>query len=143
MRNARAVDRVPGREIVRAIQDDIAARDKLFELLPLEFSRKNLNIDFGIERREGLLRLVDFPRADGIRAVEDLALQVREIDLVGIGEGQSPDARSGEVERRRTAEAAGADDQRARRPQPLLSFDPDLGKKDVAAIAEELLVVQR
>src|SRR6185295_13514385 len=29
-----------------------------------------------------------------------------------------------------------------RRPQPLLAFDPDFGEKDVAAVAEELLVVQ-
>jgi hypothetical protein len=85
----------------------------------------------------------DFRCADGIGAVEDLALQVREIDLVGVGESQSSDAGGDEVERRRTAEAAGADDQRARGPQPLLSLDPDLGKKDVAAVAEELLVVQR
>jgi hypothetical protein len=29
-----------------------------------------------------------------------------------------------------------------RRPQPLLPFDPDLVEQDVAAVAEELLVVQ-
>jgi len=28
-----------------------------------------------------------------------------------------------------------------RRSQPLLAFDPDLGEKDVPAVAEELLVV--
>ena len=47
-----------------------------------------------------------------------------------------------EVQRRGAAQAARADEQRAPRPKPLLSFDPDLGKKDVAAVAEELLVVQ-
>ena len=88
------------------------------------------------------MRRRHFLRADGIRAVENLPLQVGEVDLVGVGEGQAADAGGGEVERRGAAEAAGADDQRARRPQPLLALDPDLGKEDVAAVAEELLVVQ-
>jgi hypothetical protein len=85
---------------------------------------------------------VDLALSDALGAVEDLALQVGEVDLVGIGKGQAADAGGGEVERRRAAEAAGADDQRACRPQPLLALDPDLGKEDVAAVAEELLVVQ-
>jgi hypothetical protein len=101
-----------------------------------------LNVNFGIERRERFLRRVDFTLADGIRAVEDLALQVGQINFVRIGEGEAADAARREIQRRRATEAAGADDQRASRPQPLLSFDPDLGKKDVAAVAEELLVVQ-
>jgi hypothetical protein len=69
-------------------------------------------------------------------------LQVGEVDLVRIGEGQAAEARRREVERGRAAQAAGADDQRGCRTQPLLSLDPDLGKEDVAAVAEELLVVQ-
>ena len=71
-----------------------------------------------------------------------MSLQVGEIHLVWIGNDQLVYAGGGEVERRRAAEAARADDQRARRPQPLLPLDPDLGKEDVAAVAEELLVVQ-
>jgi hypothetical protein len=69
-------------------------------------------------------------------------LQIGEVDAVWIGERQLAEAACREVERCRAAEAAGADDQRARRPQPLLPLDPDLGKEDVAAVAEELLVVQ-
>ena len=52
------------------------------------------------------------------------------------------DAAGGEIERGGTAQSACADDQRARRAQPLLPLDPNLGKEDVAAVAEELLVVQ-
>ena len=69
-------------------------------------------------------------------------MQVGELDLVGVGDGQPADAGGGEIEAGGATEAAGADDQRMRRSQPLLAFDPDFGKKDVAAVAEELLVVQ-
>lgn len=84
----------------------------------------------------------NFRRPDRIRAVEDLALQVGEVDLVRIGDRQLADAAGGEVERRRASQAARADDQRVRRAQPLLALDPNLIEKDVAAVAEELLVVQ-
>ena len=85
---------------------------------------------------------VDLRHADRIRPVEDLPLQVGEVDLVGICEGQPADAAGGEVERRRAAEAARADDERMGRAQPLLPFDADLVEQDVAAVAEKLLVVQ-
>jgi hypothetical protein len=52
--------------------------------------------------------------------VEDLALQVGEVDLVGVGEGEAADARGGEVKGGGAAQAAGADDERASRAQLLL-----------------------
>ena len=76
-------------------------------------------------------------------AVEDLALQVGEVDLVGVGEGKLADAASRKIERGGAAQAAGAEDERVRRAQALLSLDPDFRQQDVPAVAEELLVVQR
>jgi hypothetical protein len=52
-----------------------------------------------------------FLRADRVGAIEDLALQVGEVDLVGIDEGEAADAGGGEVERGRATEAARADNQ--------------------------------
>jgi hypothetical protein len=68
-------------------------------------------------------------------------LQVGEVDLVGIGEGQAADAGGGEVERGRTTQTARADDQRLGGAQLLLPLDPDFREEDVAAVAEKLLVV--
>ena len=99
-------------------------------------------MNFRIESGERFLRLVHFLRADRLGAIEDLPLEVGEVDLVRIGDGQLAEAAGRQVERGRAAEPACADDQRVCRAQPLLPFDPDLGKKDVAAVAEELLVVQ-
>ena len=77
-----------------------------------------------------------------MRREEDLPLQVGQVDPVGVGEDQAAEAGCGEVERRRAAQAARADDERRSRSQPLLPLDSDLGEQDMAAIPEELLVVQ-
>jgi hypothetical protein len=100
--------------------------DEVHEILDSLVQRHDR--DVGIHRSQGRARGLDLDRADRIGAVEDLALQVGEVDLVGVGQGQPADARRGEVERRRAAKAARADDQRVGRTQPLLSFNPDFGK---------------
>jgi hypothetical protein len=70
-----------------------------------------------------------------------LTLQIGEIDLVGVDDGQAADAGGSEVERRRAAEAAGTDYECRGVAQLLLPLDPDLGEEDMAAIAEKLVVV--
>jgi hypothetical protein len=59
------------------------------------------HFNFGIECFERLARGFGLARADGVGAVEDLALQVGEVDLVGVGDGEALKARRGEIERRR------------------------------------------
>jgi hypothetical protein len=81
---------------------------------------KSNNDHVGIDGVQRGLRRFDLRRADRLGAVEDLALQVGEVDVVGVGDGQAADACRGEVKRGRATEAAGADDQDARAPQPLL-----------------------
>jgi hypothetical protein len=100
------------------------------------------NFNFGIQGGQGSACRLDFRHADRIRAIEDLPLKIGEVDLVRVGQGEFADAARGEVERCRAAQAAGADDERMRGAQPLLPLDPDFVEKDVAAVAEELLVVQ-
>jgi len=130
-------------EVVRAVENDIVFRDQLLDNVIAFDARRdlddfNLRVD-GVESRACRF---DFPRADRVGAIQDLALQVGEIDLVGVGQRQPADSRRGEIEGRRAAEAAGADDQRGCRAQPFLPLDADLGEQDVPAVAEELLVVQ-
>jgi hypothetical protein len=100
------------------------------------------NLYIGIQCGKSGARRFHFRRSHGIRAVKNLALQVGEVDPVRIGNRQLADTADGEVERRRASEAARADDERVRCAQPLLSLDADFLEKDVAAVAEELLVVQ-
>ncbi len=129
-------------EVVRAVENDIVFRDQLLDLIAFDARRDlddfNLRVD-GVQSRACRF---DFPRADRVGAIQDLALQVGEIDLVGVGQRQPADSGCREIEGRRAAEAAGADDQRGCRAQPFLPLDADLGEQDVPAVAEELLVVQ-
>jgi hypothetical protein len=129
-------------EVVRAVENDIVFREQLFDLIAFDARRDLDDFNFRVDGVESRARRFDFPRADRVGAIEDLPLQVGEIDLVGVGQRQPADARRGEIEGRRAAEAAGADDQRGCRAQPFLPLDADLGEQDVPAVAEELLVVQ-
>jgi hypothetical protein len=142
MPHARAVHRVPRREVVAAVEHDIDTGNEIEKFFLLGPLLKGSNRNVGIEFRERCGGFVNLRAADALGSIQDLALQVGEVDLVGVGEGELAEAARGEVEGCRAAEAAGADDQRGRRPQPLLPLDPDLGKEDVAAVAEELLIVQ-
>ena len=64
--------------------------------------------------------------------MDDLALEVRVVDDVGVDDPERPDARRGEIERRGRAEAAGADQEDARVEQALLALLADLGDQQVA-----------
>jgi len=62
-------------------------------------------------------------------------LQVREVHRIAVGDRESADTRCGEVERRRAAQPARADDERVRGAQFLLTLDPDLRQQNVPAVA--------
>ena len=142
MAHAGAIHRVAGGEVVRAIEHHARPGHQGLQFVFRQLLRQNGNIDLRIQRAQIRARRIDLAFADILGSVEDLALQVGEIDRVRVGERDAAETGGGEIERCGAAEAAGADDQRMRRAQPLLSLDPDLGEKDVAAVAEELLVVQ-
>ena len=59
------------------------------------------DVDVGVEHRQRLLGRVDLAIADAVDVVQDLALQVRRVDLVHVDDADRADAGRGEVERRR------------------------------------------
>ena len=71
--------------------------------------------------------------------MDDLALEVRLVDDVGVDDPERADARGGEVERRGRAEPAGADEEDARVEDALLAVLADLGDQQVTAVARALL----
>ena len=89
----------------------------------------------GFRRLDRALGRVDLRRAERVERVGDLPLQVRLVDDVGVDDPERADARGGEVERRRRAEAARADQQDARVEQLELALLADLGDQQVARVA--------
>ncbi len=71
--------------------------------------------------------------------MHDLALQVRLVDDVGVDDPERAHSGGCEVERRRRAEPARADEEHACVEQPLLPVLADLGDEEVAAVARALL----
>ena len=71
--------------------------------------------------------------------MQDLPLEVRLVDDVGVDDSEGADAGCGEVERGRGAEAAGADQQDPRLEQLQLALFADLRNQKVAAVTRTLL----
>ncbi len=71
--------------------------------------------------------------------MEDLALQVRLVDHVHVDDAERADARGGQVQRGRGAEAAGAEQQDLGAEQLVLALLADLGQQEVALVAVALL----
>ena len=77
---------------------------------------------------------------DAAGRVEDLALEVRRVDDVGVDEAERADAGRREVERRGAAEAARAEQEHLAPEQLRLAGLADLGEEDVTRVAIALRV---
>ena len=75
--------------------------------------------------------------------MQDLALQVRRVDLVHVDDADRAHPGRGEIERGGRSEAAGAEHQHLRVEQFDLAGDADLGQQQVALVAVGLFRAQR
>ena len=132
---------MPRGEVVRAVEHHVALRDERVELICLYTRRNGYDLDVGIRGAQRARGGKGLLRADRIGAIEDLALQISEVDLVGVRDRQARNAGGGEIKRGRAAEAARADDQNPGRTKLLLPLDANLVEEDVSGIPEKLLVV--
>jgi hypothetical protein len=87
------------------------------------------DLHVGVQVGEGLLGAVDLRHADAVGAVEDLPLEVRSVDRVAVDQADRADARRREIERRRGAEAARAEQEHPRVEQLRLSLLAHLGEE--------------
>ena len=81
-----------------------------------------------IDRFESSAGAVNLRRADAIRGVQQLSLEVRQLHAVRIDDAQPTDAGSHQVQRRWGTKAAGADDEHGCLPEALLSCHADTGQ---------------
>jgi hypothetical protein len=111
---AGVVDQVARREVVGAVDDHVpAVGEDPLDVLRREPLDVRHDLDVGIELLERALRRLRLPVAEPPGRVHHLALQVRGVDLVVVDDAEPSDAGGREVERRRRAEPARAEQQHA------------------------------
>ena len=102
------------------------------------------DLDVRIERRRMRSRAAsNFWPADVARPVKNLALQIRNIDSIGIDQTERADSRRREIERGRRTEPARADAQDARRFDAALPSALHLGQEKMPRVTREILAAQR
>jgi len=75
--------------------------------------------------------------------VQDLALEIGEIDGIGIDQRDLADTRRSQIHRSRRPEPTRTDDDGVCIEKALLRFNADFVDEDVPGIAEKLIVVHR
>lgn len=100
------------------------------------------DFDVGVDVADAVAGAIEFFSADVFSAVEDLALEVREIDDVEVDEAEGSDASGSEVEGDGGAEAAGADAEDFGGFEALLSLEGDFRHDEVPGVACDFVVFE-
>ena len=133
------VDEVARGEVVGAVEDEVVVGEDLEHVVVVEpdvvLDDLHVRVDLGDRGGRGL----DLGPADVGLPVDDLALQVRLVDDVVVDDAERADAGGGEVEQRRAAEAARADDEHLGVLEPLLAGHADVRDDEVPAVAADLV----
>ena len=138
--SARVADAVARREIVGPVDDDVIGPHQVERVGRGNAGFVQINLHFGIDRLQLFLRRLQLGPAHVGREVQDLALEVALVDDVEVDQPDGAHARRRQVQTERRAEAARADQEHARRFQPLLPDLADLGDDEVPAVAQYLRV---
>ena len=97
------------------------------------------NLHMRVELCDRGRRAVDLRQADFGRAVDHLALQIRQRHRVVVDHAESAHPGRREIQQHRRAQTAGADHQHARPTERLLAGTADLAQHDVPGVAFEFL----
>ena len=133
------VDQVAGREVVRAVDDEVVRLEDLEDVGRVEPLLVQDDLDERVDLLDRLLGRLGLRLPDVGLAVDDLALQVGLVDDVEVDDAEGADAGGGEVEQRGRAEPAGADDEHLGVLQPLLPGHADVGDDQVPGVAADLV----
>ena len=138
--HARGVDRLPGDEVVAAVEHHIAVWEKLLEQSSIGAAVDGGHRRVRVDRGDGAARRVDLGKTDAVHSMGYLALQVGQFDPVVVDQRDTPHARSAKVHGYRTAQTACPYDQRVGAGNTILPIDADFIKQEVARVAQQLVV---
>ena len=143
MAHAGIADRVSGREIIGAIDHDIATIDQRGGVLRVETDFVCLDLYERIERSERARGTVDFQLTNSVGPVQNLALKVGELDAIRIDDSNETDAGRDQIQRNGRAESARADNQHPCALESLLTGDADTGQGQMPGIPIHFVAGQR
>ena len=112
--DARVVDQVAGRRIVRTVQHNVVAGHYVHRVATVQLDVVDGNADEGVERANRMGQWRGFWKADGRLAVHDLSVQVAQLDAVVIHHAQFTDASRRQVNGRRAAKSSRSQNQHRR-----------------------------
>lgn len=98
-----------GGEIIGAVQDQIIAGEQIETVSDVEASRMFDDVDMRVDLGEAIAGAGEFWGVGSISVVKNLAVEIGEIDLIGVDEANRADSGRREVEDRRGAQSARAD----------------------------------
>ena len=133
--HARIVDEELRREIVCPVNHEIVILDEVKDVPARDERVVRNHLHVGIHRFHRLFCGLHLQLAHVLGGVDNLALQIREIHDVGIGNTDSADTCRREVHGGRGAQASCTDNQHLRVQQLLLALRTHLFQDDVAGIA--------
>ena len=136
------IDQIAGVEVVRAIHHQIVVPQDLDDILHRQTEGVRDDLHVRVQGLKGLPRGVHLGPTHVLGLVENLALEVRELDMVRINDSKGPDPGGGEIECRGGAEPSGPDAEDLRQEKSLLPPLPHLGEHEVAAVSLDLLGCQ-
>src|SRR6202035_2554828 len=125
--HARVVHQVAGREVVRAVDDQVVRLEDLHHVVRVKPRLVQDDLDGPVGLFDRLLGRLRLRLAYVGDAVNDLALQVRLVDGVEVDDAERAHAGRGQVKQRRGAEAARAPDKDLRVLQAVLPGHGALG----------------
>lgn len=137
--HAGVVDQVTGGEVVRAVDDEVVLAEDLHHVLGFEPLFVKDHVDVRVDAQHAVAGGFGLGPADVRLAVDDLALQVRLVDLVELHDAQRAHAGRGQVHERGGAEAARAHGQHLGVLQALLAVHPDVRDDQVAGVPTDLV----
>lgn len=127
-RKSRFVVQVSRRKVVGSIHNQIILPEDFCGVFGLDAIGVCDNADVRIERFQPIGCGMDFRISDARCVVQKLTLEIVSFNRVQISDAQRANASGGEVQSRRAAQSACADDEHFGSGQPALSFQPNFIK---------------
>ena len=141
--HAGVVHQVARREVVGAVEDDVVALEQAHRVVGRQRLFVGLDLHVRVQRVDLVLRRRQLGAADVVGRVQQLPLQVAVVDDVEVDDADAAHARRRQIHRGRRPQSARADAQHAARLDPALPVHADLRHDQVAAVALDLLGVER